>query len=804
MNKNRIVYAGFVLVVCLLGFHGLAVGKEVQGLHLLNAEDEQVVRISGDEALPYRVYELDAPPRLVIAFPGAQISPDLEPIKGGETGVTSVFPSQGPEGARVEIGLHSRLTYRVEEKGPDLIVHFRVPKGESASSKAQLTDVEVREVGEESELVLRGRHIDVNKNAFLTHRGKTLILDFWGGESLLPKDHYEFSSQYIEALDVGSANGRLRLVVHLLPREGVGYQLKSGKNEVLLRVGQVRPKRGEGAVVVEDVAFHPSDRIANLVIRTDQSNPIIKIKEKDKAVLLDVEKAVLARGQERSMDVSEFPGPLRQVDVYESDGKVRIVARLREEANVSSYQEGNIMTVTFEPKDLALARLPAGKERIPYTGQKVTFDFKDIDIRNALKLIAEISNLNIIMSDEVTGKLTMRLVDVPWDQALDLILQAKGLGKEKIGNVLRIAPVDVLKAEYEAKLAAQRGSRQLEPLETEYITLNFARVEDVKAMLEGASANKPKGGTPEGETASEETIGLLSPRGSFLIDSRTNTLIIKDTRASINNIKRLLAAIDKPVDQVLIAARIVEAQENFSRDLGIRWGGNFASRSPNITGGGAQNSIDPTTGEPVTTTGARGFIVDLPAATGPGAGGAIGLSFGFLRGAVNLDLELSAAEATDKIKIVSNPRVVVTNLKTAVIDKGTDIPFTTVSQNGTQTEFRKATLGLEVTPQITADNRVIMHVIVSKDTPVSKQENSAIDTQRVETEVFVNNGETVVIGGIYNRDKEQSHAGVPGLSKIPVLGWLFKKRKITDNKTELLIFLTPTILKQSARQTASL
>jgi len=292
----------------------------------------------------------------------------------------------------------------------------------------------------------------------------------------------------------------------------------------------------------------------------------------------------------------------------------------------------------------------------------------------------------------------------------------------------------------------------------------------------------------------------LSARGSFLVDSRTNTLIIKDTQDSINNVKRLIAVIDKPVQQVLIEARIVEATDNFSRDLGVRWGGQLQSKSldrngnPRIQTGSAAGT---------SPTGTNGFIVDLPGATAA-QGGAIGLAIGGVSKAFNLDLELSAAEANSDIKIISNPRVITTNLQKATINQGADIPFTTVSQNGTQTQFKQATLGLDVTPQITADDRVILDVTVTKDSPVSlTASNPSIETKNITTQIFMDNGETVVIGGIYTRDQTITDAGVPLLKDIPVLGWLFKKNSKKDNRTELLIFLTPKIIKSKAEATGA-
>jgi type IV pilus assembly protein PilQ len=818
----------FLAVALLfLAFSGLmavdARAEQIRSIDLQKSADIQTVTIRMDKPLSYEVYDLEAPPRVVLNFSGASLRKGIQPLRDDAQGIKSIFPLTSPDGVRLEITLDQHLNYDIREKGKALQLRFQVPEAENTQEKAtaEIHDLQVRDRGDVTELILRGRNMDAKRDAFLTNDGQTLILDMWGADSRLPKDHYGFASRSIRDVTVGEAEGRLRLVINLVPTGAhMTHQIKSSAGELMVRFGRITPKRREQAIRVEEVGFQPEDRIAHLIVRTDRTDPIVDLHQQDDRVIIDIKNAVLDKGLERSLDVSEFPGPVRQIDTYKADRKVRIVARLRESSTITSFQSGNILTVNLVPEDLARAG-EGTKERFAYTGQKVTFDFKDIDIRNALKLIAEMSDLNIIMTDDVEGTLTMRLIDVPWDQALDLILRARGLGSEKIGNVVRVAPLAVIRDENASKLEAQRGTEQLEPLKTEIITLSYARVEDVKEMFEEAQAARKTGVTTTAEEASSSTsIGIFSPRGSFLIDKRTNTLIIKDTEKSINDIKRLIATIDKPVEQVLIEARIVEATDKFQKEFGIRWGGGFNTETGRnfpgaIAVGAGQNAVPTGVGPLVSTgdnvnailaggtnaAGGRGWLVDLPAATGTGSGGAIGLSLGSFSNVVNLDLELSAAEADDKIKIISNPRVVTTNLQTARIDKGKDVPFETVSQNGTNVEFRKATLGLEVTPQITADKRVILHVVVTKDsvtpTAVGTAGNPILDTQRVETEIFMNNGDTVVIGGVYTRDRTTNVAGIPGLMRIPLLGWLFKKKQVKDDRKELLIFLTPKIIDSS-------
>jgi len=797
--------ASICLLFATLGIASVVQAAQITDMILLDSDDGDVLRIESNGTLNYQVFDLDGPPRLILSFPGATLGDNIVAVQSSGDGVTRVYPVSDKGAVRLEVSLSEVLTYDIQEKDHTLVVRFAAVRGKqktSAGVHAVIQDIEVRDRGSVTELILRGEHMDTNHNAFMTQGNKQLILDFWGASSRLKKTNFQYSTQRINAVMVGQAKDRVRLVVKLLPSADMNQQIDATAGEMVVRLGGVTAKKKADMLEVESVDFKPDDRIAHVMIRTDGTDPVINVREKGDHIVIDVKKSKLLAGQERSQDVSAFPGPVRQIDTYQLGANVRIVTRLREKVRVTSFQQGNIFTINFEPEDLALARMNAGKtDEFAYTGQKVTFDFKDIDIRNALKLIAEMSNLNIIMSDDVTGVLTMRLVDVPWDQALELILSARGLGKQTTGNVVRVAPMEVLRAEYETKLEARRGSQQLEPLLTEFISLSYTKVDDVKKIIEGASANAIKktgttgstttGSSTTGSTTTgggtETSVGILSPRGSFLIDTRTNTLIIKDTKKSINAVKRLVAVVDKPIKQVLIEGRIVEASDNFLRDIGVAWGGQFKNSRATTVGG---------TRVSATSTGGNGMIVDLPATIGPTiGGGAVGVALSMLGNAVNLNLELSAAEAEGEVKIISNPRVITTNLKPATISQGTDAAFSTTSQNGTQTQFKTAVLSLTATPQITADNHVIMQLLITKDSPALLNGGlTGINTKKVETEVYMDNGETVVIGGIYTRRTESNKKSVPGLASIPIFGYLFQKNLKKDERSELLIFVTPKIM----------
>ena len=798
-----------VMVIALVCSHASpAVAASIEGLKLLSDKAGQSLRIGMDEPVEYQVFNLVGPKRLVLSFPATSLSDGIRPMQG-DGGVLNVVLSQDSDGVRIEIGLTAGTKYEITEKGKDLLVLFTTKSGKQATADgAVLQDIEVRDKGSVTELILRGQHLDANHNALVTNEGKTMVIDFWGGKSNLPKEYYTFTSPQLNHVAIGVAEGRIRLVVSL--RSGIGdiHQIDTSTNEMIVRFGQIKQAAHSGAIVVEAVDFQPDDRIAHLVIRTDRADPVINLKEEDGKIVLDLKHARLADGQERTQDVRAFPGPVKQIDSYSIHKDVRIVARLRQKSVVTSYQVGNVLTVTMKPVDMITMQGSDSTEKKKkiYTGQKVSFEYKDIDIRNALKLIAEMSDLNIIMSDDVTGVLTMRLVDVPWDQALDLILSAKGLGKERNGNVIRIAPLDVLRSDANARKEAKQSAEDVASLETEFITLGYASVNDVRTILEGGTVDRASTSTTTAGTAGSASAGqtgagsnsselkLLSDRGSILLDERSNTMIITDTRERLNNIKRLITVIDKPAQQVLIEARIVEASDTFSRDLGVKWGGKY-----NDQGNGrfthAINGV---------STGTN--IVDLGAAVGTGAGGAIGYSLGTLSGALNLNLELSAAETEGEIKVVSSPRVFTSNLQEALIEEDKQIPFQQVTAGippTISTVLESAKLTLKVTPQITADKRIIMQLVVNKDTPTKNPFDPAgapsIDKKTVVTKLLVKNGETVVLGGIYTQTTSDQVNGVPGLMNIPIIGNLFRHKVKKSDRSELLIFITPTIVSDEVQ-----
>ncbi|MEJ7730326.1 MAG: type IV pilus secretin PilQ [Polyangiaceae bacterium] len=448
---------------------------------------------------------------------------------------------------------------------------------------------------------------------------------------------------------------------------------------------------------------------------------------------------------------------------------------------------------TTEP-DRADAFLPtmAGQQR-RFTGRRIDLDLKDADIHNVLRLISDVGRVNIVTADTVSGTVTIRMRDVPWDAALETVLQAKGLGMVRQGNMIRVAQLADLNKERELAIARRKSDLQLAPMETRLIPVNYASAADMQ----------------------DRSKDMLSPRGTIAVDDRTNVLIVRDVAGNLNQIEELVRSLDTQTPQVLIEARVVEATSRYLRDVGIQWGGDatFSAATGNPTGlafpssvgiaGGASDDQTPTAGlSPFASEVANpNFAVNLPAATGTGLGGAIGLTFGSINNTVNLAVRLSAAEASGMLRIVSSPRILTLDNREARISQGTLIPFSQISAQGVQTTFQEAKLQLLVKPHVTADGSVAMHVKINRDEPDFNQTSARGDPtilkREAETDLLIMDGHTAVIGGIFTRNTGRNLDQIPLLGDIPVLGILFQRRRASDTRSELVIFLTPRIVNRA-------
>jgi type IV pilus assembly protein PilQ len=449
---------------------------------------------------------------------------------------------------------------------------------------------------------------------------------------------------------------------------------------------------------------------------------------------------------------------------------------------------------SFTEPDQAGAFLPAlaGQQR-RFTGRRIDLDLKDADIHNVLRLISDVGRVNIVTADNVSGTVTIRMRNVPWDQALETVLQAKGLGVVRQGNMIRVAPIADLNKERELAIARRKSELQLAPIETRLIPINYADAKDLQ----------------------DRSKDMLSPRGSLAVDERTNVLIARDVAGNLNQIEELVRSLDTQTPQVLIEARVVEATSRYVRDIGIQWGGDgtFSAATGNPTGlvfpsaigvaGGATDSNTPTGGlSPFSNQVANpNFAVNLPALVGAGQGGALGFTLGSINNTVNLGVRLSAAEASGMLRIISSPRILTLDNKEARISQGTLIPFSQLSAQGVQTTFQEAKLQLLVKPHVTSDGSVAMHVKINRDEPDFNQTSARGDPtilkREAETDLLIMDGHTAVIGGIFTRNTGRNLDQVPFFGDIPVLGLLFQRRRASDTRSELVIFLTPRIVNRA-------
>lgn len=546
-----------------------------------------------------------------------------------------------------------------------------------------------------------------------------------------------------------------------------GQSVSSAGND-LAGVDFRRGQNGEGRVIVD----------------LGSANASVDLSELGGKIRLTMDGTSVPDNLRRRLDVTDFATPVTRVDTYTEDGNA--VVEIRPEGNYDyiAYQSGSQFTVSVErlTEEEAESRR---EEKFPYTGDKLSLNFQDIEVRSVLQLIADFTGLNLVASDTVSGSITLRLQNVPWDQALDLILKTKGLDKRQIGNVLLVAPADEIAAREKLELETSKQIAELAPVRLDIIQVNYAKAADVVELIR----------------ADEE---LISSRGFVSSDARTNTISVRETSEKLDEIRRLVSTWDVPVRQVSIEARIVRAQTNVAENLGVRWGGAAYDVSGDnvFSVGGSQSAVEEArqaaAGTNNTITFPDALAVDL-GVTGQGASSfAIGLgSDDFL-----VDLELSALESDGQAEVVSQPRVVTADRQTAKIKSGEEIPYQEASSSGaTSVSFKEAALALEVTPQITPDDKIIMDLVVNQD---SRGEVTAgipaINTNEVTTQVLVGNGETVVLGGIFQSEVTTTTTKTPFLGDIPYLGRLFKRTEHVDERSELLIFITPKIIKSDLIQ----
>ena len=521
-----------------------------------------------------------------------------------------------------------------------------------------------------------------------------------------------------------------------------------------------------------------TDGEARVILDLSDPDIPVSIERDGDDILVEMSDTTVPEELQERLDVLDFATPAQFVDIMQrgADGLVTITPRDGDYERVA-YQSDERLTIELQP--LTPEEVAEREEEEPeYEGERLSLNFQDIEVRSVLQLLADFTDLNIVVTDSVTGNVTLRLRNVPWDQALDIILQTKGLDKRRTDNVIYVAPFVVIAERERREREAEEEMAERAPLRTEYIQVNYARAGDLAALIEGADAD------------------MLSERGSINVDERTNTMVIQDTASHLEEARRMIDRLDIPVRQVLIESRIVIADDDFNRELGARFG-----VSRDTTGGGQRDGIS--------ASGDLGAAQDLRAGEEPGDGrfnvnlpagspsGTLGVARARLPMGTLLELELSAMQAEGRGEVVSSPRVITANQREATIEQGVEIPFQEAAASGaTSVSFQEAVMSLNVTPQITPDDRIIMDLRVTKDSRGEETpEGPAIDTNRVETEVLVDDGETVVLGGIYEQETAEQVERVPFFGDLPVVGRLFRNELIRDEQSELLVFVTPQIVR---------
>ena len=678
---------------------------------------------------------------------------------------------------------------------------------------------------------------------FTTTNPHRIVLDFPNIEDAMGRRSETVDTGVVHGYNVVHSADRTRVVLDL--NGPATYDLRKDKNVlvVALKGAQVAPgtsepahfaSTGNATFDIRDVAFHRGDNgEGRIEVNLSDPGVGIDIKQKDSTIQVDFLNTTLPQALQRKLDVSEFATPAQTIETFAQGKSTRMIVTPKGQWDYVAYQTGKKFILEVTPLNNA-----AGQgERKKYTGEKLSLDFQNVDVRSVLKVIADFTGVNIVAADSVTGNVTIRLKDVPWDQALDIILRAKGLGKRVNGNVIWVEQSDVLTKKEEEEKRARQSSEQLEPLVTRNYKLNYVRADDAMAMIAGLSRTNNSGmtaptcspsseglvnlnqqanaSTPGSSTSSSQQFQgqnsgntqasnrVLSSRGAATYDLTTNTLIVTDIADRQAKVEEVLKGIDIPSKQVMIEARIVIADDSFGRELGAKLGIQRWSSGGSGTGISGTGTTSYTAATSTTSTSPT-YNVNLSAVNLPATSlftsstSVASLGYTLIDAANNrlLSLELSALETDQRGKVISNPKVITTNLKPAVILQGTQIPYQTSSANtGTNTQFKDALLCLLVAPQVLNNDDIILDVEVQKDQPDTSYTPPAINVKRVETQVRVKNGETAVLGGIFEQTQRNDTNKVPLLGDIPVLGALFRNNRKSDEKTEMLIFLTPRVLQ---------
>ncbi len=671
-----------------------------------------------------------------------------------------------------------------------------------AMASASLDDITFSaKTGDQVEITLHMSGDVPKPGSFTIDNPARLALDLPNTKNNLRVKNINVGVGVARSISAVEAGGRTRVVVDLTRL--IPYTTRVVGKNIVVEIGagamgtaaattattKFKAESGAGNTI-QDVTFRRGENGAGrVVITVSNPNTAMDMQRRGDQVIVTLQDVKLPEKLERRLDVMDFGTPVRTVDSFTHGNDVRIVVTGSGQFEHLGYQTDNHITV--EVKKYVKPKEELAKKKKEYTGERLSLNFQNIEVRAVLQLIADFTGINMVTSDSVTGNVTLRLKNVPWDQALDIILKTKGLDKRQKGNVMLIAPAAELAAQEKLELESQKQVVELAPITSETIQVNYAKASDIAKIL------KAKGNS------------LISSRGNVTVDDRTNKLLVQDTATNISAIAALVEELDVPVKQVLIESRVVLVTTNYSKELGVQFGvssqgtsgSNYVGTSGRIAG--AEGAIDSTGSTTLAGVSPRSLNVSLPAT---GAAGSIALAVAKLPFGTILDLELSAAEAEGQTEIVSSPKVITSDQHKAKILQGQEIPYLQSSSSGAATvAFKQAVLKLEVTPQITPDDRLNLDLLVTKDSPdyahaivIPGIGASAppINKQEVDTSILVDNGETIVLGGVYEQTKSNKVTRVPFFGDLPLVGFLFRNTSKSDDKSELLIFVTPKIVKQ--------
>jgi len=636
-----------------------------------------------------------------------------------------------------------------------------------------------------------------------------IALDLPGVSSKLDSKNRELGVGNARSVTVVEAQGRTRLIVNLTTL--VPYSTRVDGNNLFVVLGESGAAAPAAVAPVAAPVVQPTpaavqsksisnidfrrgdDGAGNVVISLSDPSISPNIEEQGGKIRVTFAKTQLPEALRVRLDVQDFATPVKFVDATSQGGAASIAIEPSGRYDYLAYQTDDKLTISIKPLTADEAE-KRNAEHFAYSGEKLSLNFQDIDVRSVLQLIADFTDLNLVASDTVQGNITLRLQNVPWDQALALVLKTKGLDKRQVGNVLLVAPADEIAARERQELESQRQIAELAPLRREVVQVNYAKAADIARLFQSVTSNG----------ASTED------RGSIAVDDRTNNIIAYQTQERLDELRRIVAQLDIPVRQVMIEARIVEANVDYDKSLGVRWGGNYGKGNWGVYGKDGAIGLDDGVARLPGTDTVGNFKLEEGLAPVPFVdmgvvGSSSGIGIGFVTDYGILDLQLSAMEKTGNGEVVSQPKVVTSDKETAKILKGSEVPYQEASSSGaTSTSFKEAALSLEVTPQITPDNRIIMEVKVTKDEPDFSQAATtgvpAIRKNEVNAKVLVTDGETIVIGGVFSNTQTKSVDKVPFLGDLPFVGRLFRRDLVQDRKSELLVFITPRIMNNQEIQ----